>query len=149
MDIQRDTLGMADILEEYPVPGPRTLDGTLGFRLTAADATSAQGEAPYTTQVCQRFGMVHGGVYAALAEMIATEATIYQVWPRGDSAMGSSNNTAFLRPISHGTIHAHATARHSGRTTWVWDVDITDDEARLCATSRVTIAVRPRRNHDS
>ena len=32
---------------------------------------------------------------------------------------------------------------HRGRTTWVWDVDFTDDEGRLCAVSRVTLAVRP------
>ena len=32
---------------------------------------------------------------------------------------------------------------HRGRTTWVWDVSFTDDEGRLCATSRVTLAVRP------
>ena len=57
--------------------------------------------------------------------------------------MGLSNNTSFLRPISEGTIHALATRRHRGRMTWVWDVDITDDEGRLCATSRVTVAVRP------
>ncbi len=55
-----------------------------------------------------------------------------------------SNNTSFLRPISAGTIHALATRRHRGRTTWVWDVDITDDEERLCASSRTCgAAVRP------
>ena len=53
--------------------------------------------------------------------------------------MGLSNNTSFLRPISAGTIHAIATRRHRGRTTWVWDVDLSDDQGRLCATSRVTV----------
>jgi uncharacterized protein (TIGR00369 family) len=57
--------------------------------------------------------------------------------------MGLSNSTSFLRPIGAGNIHALATRRHRGRTTWVWDVDMSDDEGRLCATSRVTIAVRP------
>jgi acyl-coenzyme A thioesterase PaaI-like protein len=32
-----------------------------------------------------------------------------------------------------------------GRTTWVWDVRITDDQDRLCAVVRMTIAVRDRR----
>jgi uncharacterized protein (TIGR00369 family) len=61
----------------------------------------------------------------------------------GELAMGMSNNTSFLRPAKEGTLHALARRRHRGRTTWVWDVDIVDDEDRLCATSRVTIAVRP------
>ena len=40
-------------------------------------------------------------------------------------------------------IHAEARARHRGRTTWVWDVEMRDDEGRLCALTRMTIAVRP------
>jgi 1,4-dihydroxy-2-naphthoyl-CoA hydrolase len=41
-------------------------------------------------------------------------------------------------------VHVHARRRHRGRTTWIWEADITDDEGRLCAVSRVTVAVRPR-----
>ena len=64
------------------------------------------------------------------------------VTPDGKTAMGLSNQTCFLRPISEGRVHATARARHKGRTTWVWDVEFTDDEERLCALSRMTIAVR-------
>ena len=60
----------------------------------------------------------------------------------GRSAQGLSNQTSFLRPILEGTIHAAARARHRGRTTWVWEVEITDDQERLCALVRMTIAVR-------
>ena len=41
-----------------------------------------------------------------------------------------------------GTIHATGRRRHRGRSTWVWEVDITDDEGRLCALVRMTVAVR-------
>ena len=60
----------------------------------------------------------------------------------GKRAQGLSNQTSFLRPIVRGTIHATARRRHSGRTTWVWEVDITDDEGRVCALVRMTVAVR-------
>jgi uncharacterized protein (TIGR00369 family) len=60
-------------------------------------------------------------------------------------AIGQANDTTFLRPIAAGHINASATPRHRGRTTWVWDVEITDDEGRVCALARMTIAVRPRR----
>jgi 1,4-dihydroxy-2-naphthoyl-CoA hydrolase len=43
-------------------------------------------------------------------------------------------------------VNASARARHRGRTTWLWDVEMADDEGRVCALSRVTIAVRPRRD---
>ena len=57
--------------------------------------------------------------------------------------MGQSNSATFLRPISRGAIFATARRRHKGRTSWVWDVEITDDDDRLCAMVRMTIAVRP------
>jgi uncharacterized protein (TIGR00369 family) len=48
-----------------------------------------------------------------------------------------------MRPITEGHVNAVARTRHRGRTTWVWDVEITDDAERLCALVRMTVAVRP------
>ena len=93
--------------------------------------------------VLQPMGIVHGGVYATLAEGLVSEATFRAVYPDGNIAVGMQNSTSFLRPITRGTIHAEARRRHRGRTTWIWDVDFTDDDGRLCAVTRVTIAVRP------
>jgi len=91
----------------------------------------------------QPMGIVHGGVYASMAEGMTSEATFHAVYPEGNIAVGMSNATSFMRPISSGTIHAEARRCHRGRTTWLWDVDFRDDEGRLCVVSRVTIAVRP------
>ena len=63
----------------------------------------------------------------------------------GKIATGLSNQTSFLRPITEGTIHATATRKHRGRTTWVWEVEMSDDQGRLCVLTRMTIAVRERR----
>ncbi|HSD25607.1 MAG TPA: PaaI family thioesterase [Solirubrobacterales bacterium] len=93
----------------------------------------------------QPFGIVHGGVFAALAESLTSAATYGAVREDGMIAMGQANDTAFLRPITEGYVNAAATPRHRGRTTWVWDVEISDDGGRTCALSRMTIAVRPAR----
>jgi uncharacterized protein (TIGR00369 family) len=55
-----------------------------------------------------------------------------------------SNSCSFLRPIASGSVNATARRRHRGRTTWIWDVELTDDDGRLCALGRVTVAVRTR-----
>jgi 1,4-dihydroxy-2-naphthoyl-CoA hydrolase len=90
----------------------------------------------------QSAGLVHGGVFASIAEATTSMATWLAVQEDGRSAQGLSNQTSFLRPILEGTVHAAARARHRGRTTWVWEVEITDDQERLCALVRMTIAVR-------
>jgi 1,4-dihydroxy-2-naphthoyl-CoA hydrolase len=87
---------------------------------------------------------VHGGMYASIAESITSLATGMSVLERGEVALGLSNDTSFLRPISAGVVHAHATRVHRGRSTWVWDVRFSDDAQRTCALTRMTIAVRPR-----
>ena len=94
----------------------------------------------------QPLGLVHGGVFATLAESTCSAATYLAVSGDGMAAMGQSNSTTFLRPITEGHVNALARARHQGRTTWVWDVEITDDEGRLCALVRINVAVRPRRD---
>jgi len=58
--------------------------------------------------------------------------------------MAQSNQASFLRPVSSGHVEVEAKVRHRGRTTWVWDCELTDDQGRLCALVRMTIAVRPR-----
>jgi 1,4-dihydroxy-2-naphthoyl-CoA hydrolase len=99
---------------------------------------------PVSPAITQPHGMVHGGVYPLIAESITSAVTGREVAAEGRISMGQSNSATFLRPISEGTVHATARRRHAGRTTWIWDVEFTDDAERLCAMVRMTIAVRER-----
>lgn len=119
------------------------LAAVLGFELTDVTEELARGHFEVTDSVRQPFGIVHGGAYAAMAETIASIATYVSVQPQGEIGVGQSNHTSFLRPVSEGTVHAEARRRHRGRTSWIWEVDFTDDAGRLCALARVTMAVRP------
>ena len=78
-----------------------------------------------------------------MAESMASVATAFGVAEEGCIAMGLSNSTSFLRPITEGAVDALAERVHRGRTTWVWDVSFRDSQQRLCAVTRMTIAVRP------
>jgi uncharacterized protein (TIGR00369 family) len=120
------------------------LNDTLGIEYLGGDGERAEGRFEVTDRVLQPFGIVHGGALAALAETVCSAATYDAVSGDGMVAMGQSNQASFLRPISAGTVHAVAIARHRGRTTWIWDCELTDDDGRLCSLVRMTIAVRPR-----
>jgi 1,4-dihydroxy-2-naphthoyl-CoA hydrolase len=118
-------------------------DRLYGLELLLFSDTEVRAQVAVRDQVKQPAGLVHGGVYASMAESMTSLATALAVLENGDIAMGLSNNTSFLRPITEGTVHAHATRLHRGRTTWVWDVRFSDDADRTCAVTRMTIAVRP------
>jgi uncharacterized protein (TIGR00369 family) len=117
-------------------------DGLFGLELTELSAEVARGRVTVRDELKQPTGLIHGGVYASIAESLASWGTSLGVVPDGKAALGLSNQTSFLRPVTDGTIHAVAVRTHRGRTTWVWEVEISDDEDRLCVLVRVTIAVR-------
>ena len=121
----------------------RGFDRLYGLKLLACSDTEVDAQVTVREEIKQPAGLVHGGVYAAMAESMASLATALAVYENGELAMGLSNNTSFLRPITEGTVHAHATRVHRGRTTWVWDVRFSDDADHTCAVTRMTIAVRP------
>jgi uncharacterized protein (TIGR00369 family) len=126
-----------------PAGPPRNLNEALGMEIGEFDDERISGSFEVSDRVRQPFGIVHGGAYAACAETLASVGTYFAVEGNGDIAVGQNNDTSFLRPVSSGTVHASGTRRHRGRTTWVWDFDFKDDDGRVCAVSRVTIAVRP------
>jgi 1,4-dihydroxy-2-naphthoyl-CoA hydrolase len=121
---------------------PRGFDRLYGLELLSVSDTEVRAQVLVREQLMQPYGLVHGGVYASIAEAIASLATALGVYEQGERAMGLSNNTSFLRPITEGVIHAVGTRVHRGRTTWVWDVRFSDDQERTCAVTRMTIAVR-------
>jgi 1,4-dihydroxy-2-naphthoyl-CoA hydrolase len=117
-------------------------DALIGLEVLTLSDEEVSAQVRVRDELRQPAGLVHGGVFASIAESITSMATWNAVKADGRSAQGLSNQTSFLRPILDGTIHAVARRRHRGRTTWVWEVDITDDAGRLCALVRMTVAVR-------
>jgi 1,4-dihydroxy-2-naphthoyl-CoA hydrolase len=118
-------------------------DRLYGLEVLKCEPEIAQGRIEVREELKQPAGLLHGGVFASLAESLTSLATAVAVLPDGQAAMGLSNHTSFLRPITQGSVTATATRLHRGRTTWVWDVRFEDDLGRLCAVTRMTIAVRP------
>jgi 1,4-dihydroxy-2-naphthoyl-CoA hydrolase len=120
------------------------LGAAIGLEYMESSDELVRARVEVTDTVRQIHGIVHGGAHAVIAESICSRATGAAVAPEGMVAMGQSNHATFLRPITDGHINAEARTRHRGRTTWIWDCELTDDDGRLCAMVRMTIAVRPR-----
>jgi 1,4-dihydroxy-2-naphthoyl-CoA hydrolase len=128
---------MQDVYRGRPV-----FDTHYGIEIESAGGDEARGRVPVHDGVCQPAGLVHGGVYASMAESLAVAATEAAT---GRVAVGHSSQTSFLRPITRGTVHAQGRPRHTGRSTWVWEFDVTDGDGRLCALVRMTVALRGER----
>jgi 1,4-dihydroxy-2-naphthoyl-CoA hydrolase len=117
-------------------------DALYGLELVDCSDSLVRGRVSVRSELTSPAGRVHGGVLSAIAEALAVRGTSSAIASEGKVAVGISQLTTSLHPITGGTIHGTAVRRHRGRTTWVWEVEMADDEQRRCAVARVTIAVR-------
>jgi 1,4-dihydroxy-2-naphthoyl-CoA hydrolase len=135
--------GLPDGFEPM-VPLDRCFDAQYGLEVLERPA----GEETLTARVAVRDelrdhnGALHGGVLAAAAEALASRGTACAVIPQGRQAMGLSNDTSHVAAVREGTVRVVAAPAARGDEQWVWVVEARDDDGRLCALSRVTVAVR-------
>jgi 1,4-dihydroxy-2-naphthoyl-CoA hydrolase len=130
-------------MTDVPFPSRSDYSDLLGTEWLDDDPDHARARVPIRDDLRQPFGLMHGGVISSLVESVCSRATALAVFADGMAAMGQSINVSFIRPITDGHAEVKAQARHRGRTTWVWEVEVVDAEERLCALAGMTIAVRP------
>ena len=80
-------------------------------------------------------GQWHGGAIASLIDVAGDYALVMKV---GGGVPTVNFRTDYLRPLMNTDMTATATVRRAGRTIAVVDIDITNDEGKLCAVGRGT-----------
>ena len=105
----------------------------LGLELTQMTGTRVTGTITLTAEHHTPWGIVHGGVHAATIESAASIGASHAVRDAGQVAVGLTNTTHFLRPVTAGEVSVEARAVHQGRGQQLWQVKITDDPCRVIA----------------
>ena len=131
--------GKADIEDV----GQSNFDHHIGTEWINLDPADARARIELRDELRQPYGILHGGVYSSLIESLCSYSTAAAVWEDGNIAMGQAIEVSFLRPVTKGHAEARAVAKHRGKTTWVWQVEVVDDDEKLCAVAKMTMAVRP------
>jgi uncharacterized protein (TIGR00369 family) len=138
---------VANDLAKQPPPFDQMrspFDELIGGDVLRIDPDDARARVAMREDLSQPFGLMHGGVYSSAIEGLCSLATAVAVWDEGRIAVGQAIQVNFIRPITEGTAEFRARARHRGRTTWIWEVDVVNDREHLCATATMTMALRPR-----
>lgn len=115
-----------------------TLMGHLGVKVLPSDDEYIWGELPITKKTCQYYGILHGGASLAFAETLAGCGSWHLVQGKqkicGLNVVGNHVGMS----AKEGKVIGKATLLHKGRTTHIWNVDITGEDGRLISTERVT-----------
>ena len=120
-------------------------DDQIGLTYLEVTPDGARAQLTITDKLLQPHGIVHGGVYCAIVESVASvsAATWLQANGGSDKVVGVNNNTDFLRAITAGMVTAVSTPIHRGRRQQLWLIEITDTNARLVARGQVRLQNLP------
>ena len=116
-------------------------NNTVGLRFTKATPGEYVAEIDIDGRHLQPYGLVHGGVYAAMIETLCSTGAALTVWEENKHTVGLENNTSFLRAVRGGRLRCTARPLVLGKRSHVWEAHVHDDRNRLVATGRVRLMV--------
>ncbi len=116
-------------------------NNALGLRFTRATPDEYIAEIEIADSHLQPYGLVHGGVYAAMIETLCSTGAALTVWDENKHTVGLENTTSFLRAVRSGRLRATARPLVLGKRSHVWEAVIHDDRGRLVAAGRVRLIV--------
>ncbi|MBT2758259.1 hotdog fold thioesterase [Mesobacillus foraminis] len=119
----------------------KTLLGALGIEIVDLQKGKAVATMPVDERTRQPFGLLHGGASVALAETVASIGAYELVDKKREAVVGLEINANHIRGKRDGMVTATGTVLHHGKTTMVWEIQITDEDNNLISISRCTIAV--------
>jgi len=112
----------------------------LGIEFLEVGDDFIRARVPVDHRTKQPYGLLHGGVSVVLAETLGSCGAIYSC-PEGHRAVGLDINANHLKGATSGWVTGVARPVHIGRTTQVWQIDLTNDAGELTCVSRITMAV--------
>ena len=98
------------------------------------------GRVPVDDRTRQPYGLLHGGVSVVLAETLGSCGAAYSS-PPDYRAVGLDINANHIKGATSGWVTGITRAVHIGRTTQVWQIDLTNDAGQITCVSRITMAV--------
>lgn len=147
VDRALEVLGSGGTLEGAPLSDldafltDRFGAGVIGLRWDRLSATRGEAHFVATETLHQPSGIVHGGVWCAVVESMASVCAAMAVLPRGMVCVGAHNATDFLRPHKEGRVDGVATPIHIGRTQQLWQVELTRaSDGKALARGQVRLA---------
>ncbi len=112
-----------------------------GIELTETSVDLCRGRIEINPNHHQPYGVVHGGVYCAFIETLASMgAALWAVEQGMAGAMGVSNKTDFIKATTDGVLLGEATPIHRGRSQQLWQVNVTrEEDGKLAAQGQVRL----------
>jgi uncharacterized protein (TIGR00369 family) len=129
------------LLEKINAYCKGTLMETLEIEYVAIDADSLTAKMPVSPKVHQPNGVLHGGATLALAESVGSAAAQVLMADKQVQIRGLELSGNHVKSVRSGYVWAKATILHRGKTTQLWQIHVTDDQAALVSVVKFTTMI--------
>jgi len=124
-----------------------TLPGLIGIEFTDIEPGRANSRLLLRPELLAPNGYLHAAVVIAIADTTCGYGTITDLPEGAQSFTTIELKSNFLGTARDGTIACVATRAHGGRTTQIWDAQVTDESGKTIALFRCTqLILYPRAN---
>jgi 1,4-dihydroxy-2-naphthoyl-CoA hydrolase len=117
-----------------------TAVAALGIEFLEVGDDFIKARVPVDKRTKQPYGLLHGGVSVVLAETLGSCGAASAA-PAGYRCVGLDINANHLKGATSGWVTGITRPVHIGRTTQVWQIDLTNAAGELTCVSRITMAV--------
>lgn len=126
------------ILNELNSITPNTLMETLGIVFTEVGDDYLVATMPVNDRVHQPMGLLHGGATVALAESVASAASMLFIDTSSQEVRGIEITANHVRSVRSGMVTATAKAVHNGKMTQLWEIRVVDELGKLISVCKMT-----------
>jgi len=133
-----------NLLEDLNGINPGTLMEQLGIEYLEAKEGYVKARMPVDHRTLQPMGILHGGASIALAETVGGLGSALMVDTDTFEIRGASLNANHMGTATSGFVYAEAKILHQGKTTHIWDIEITSEEGKKISVSRLTVFILPK-----
>ncbi|EDQ1005716.1 1,4-dihydroxy-2-naphthoyl-CoA hydrolase [Salmonella enterica] len=127
-------------LDALNAMGEGNMVGLLDIRFERIGDDTLEATMPVDHRTKQPFGLLHGGASVVLAESIGSVAG-YLCTQGEQKVVGLEVNANHVWSARQGRVRGVCKALHTGARHQVWQIEIFDEQGRLCCSSRLTTAI--------
>ena len=130
-------------LEELNKMAKNTMLEVLDIKITGIGKDFIEATMPVDNRTHQVYGILHGGASVVLAETLGSMGAMLTVDQSKFYCVGIDINANHIKAVKTGLVTGRAKPIHTGRSTQVWQIEISTPENDLVCISRLTVAVMP------
>lgn len=135
-------------IKEHSIKGQ--LPEAFGIDIVEVGSDSMTGRLTVDERHLRPGKIMNGGVSLVLIETLGSFSSYLHINPQTQNAFGiqvTANHLSIAKPGD--VLTAKSSAVHIGRTTQVWDVNITNQNGKMVSSGRITMLVTDMPKQDS